>query len=65
MITTLLLLLYRILVNSDVIKYRKLPFIRILTWTYLDTGSGSNAVCSDKLRDRYILLLVYVHKFRI
>lgn len=54
----------RILVNSDVINYRKLPFIRILTWTYLVPGSGSNAVCSDR-KDGYILLLVYVHKFRI
>ena len=49
----------RILNSKAVLMYRKLPFIRILTVTYLFDGSHFTTNCSEYKYVELLLLLTY------
>ena len=44
----------RILADERTAIYRKLPFARILTWTFLNTERDSALACSSLASSRYI-----------
>lgn len=50
------ILVNRILANRKIEDHQKLPFIRVLTWTYLFTERDSASDCSELTSDinRYI-----------
>lgn len=52
-VTLLLFLMSRILVDDTVEIHRKLPFARVLTWTFLNTERDSALACSQLASSRY------------